>query len=193
MTSTYTRSLSSELSGSLNTSQLITEINSDNNILSECLCVVNLGDNVNIIFNGSLSTGEETTLDTIITNHTPNTNPIRGSNVFRAYPNIDKVYQTYFYQVATFEWPGINNLGEMTYIDVISRTQNSNTYDLRIINSDNGTKICERTNLSNLSFSSIDLGTLSNVPDDRSILELQIKSNTGKQVYIREILVYYQG
>jgi hypothetical protein len=71
---TFTKSLSNDFSGNLHTEQLKNEIN-NSSILLECVSVKNILDDVNIIFDTtlgeSLSSEEETTLNTIISNHVP--------------------------------------------------------------------------------------------------------------------------
>ena len=74
--SIITKSLSTDFSGSLNTSQLEKEINWDNSISNNCISVINFLDVVQIYFDNTLSSSEETALDTIISNHVPNNNPL---------------------------------------------------------------------------------------------------------------------
>ena len=73
MTTTYPKSLTSDFGNSLNVNQLLREIQSNGNITPNCITVNNLNsDVVDIIFTSALSGGEQTTLNTIISEHVPN-------------------------------------------------------------------------------------------------------------------------
>ncbi len=69
MTTTYTKSLVSDFGGNLNTVQLRIEINNDVSISPTCLAVINIADDVDIIFDSALSGPEQTNLDTVISSH----------------------------------------------------------------------------------------------------------------------------
>lgn len=71
MATTYSKSLSTDFSGNLNPSQLRNELNADGGISPECIVVKNSGDDVDIVFDASLSGGEETTLNNLISAHIP--------------------------------------------------------------------------------------------------------------------------
>ncbi len=69
MTTTYTKSLLSDFGENLNTVQLQIEINNDISISPTCLGVINIADDVDIIFDSALSGPEQTNLDTLISNY----------------------------------------------------------------------------------------------------------------------------
>nr|QBK89447.1 MAG: hypothetical protein LCMiAC02_05420 [Mimivirus LCMiAC02] len=71
MTTIYTKSLSSDFSSNLNSSQFHIEVDGDGGITPNILGVNVTGDVVDIIFDAALSGAEQTTLDGLITAHTP--------------------------------------------------------------------------------------------------------------------------
>ncbi len=75
MTTTYTKGLAADFSGSLNPGQLITEVEADPGIIPTCINVANTGDVVDITFTAALSAGEQTTLNGLISAHTPTVSP----------------------------------------------------------------------------------------------------------------------
>lgn len=190
-TFTYTKSLTSDFSGNLHTTQLMTEINADPNIAPQCICVTNLSDTVNIIFDSSLTAPQQTTLDTLISSHTPDTSPKRTNNVFRIYPNITRTKSPNYFNVATFDWS--SNLGKITYIDLMSKGHPSTTsYSARIMDTSTGSILAESTSLTNTTFSPQNLGPLSNLPTTPTVLELQVKTATPSHyIHIQELLIYY--
>lgn len=71
MATTYTKSLTTNFGGNLNPDQILTEIEADEGIAPTCITVMNIADNVDIIFDSALDAGEQTILDGIITAHVP--------------------------------------------------------------------------------------------------------------------------
>lgn len=74
MATTYTKSLSTDFGSILNTIQFQSEINAEAGIVPTCTHINTDGDDVDIVFASSLTAGEQTTLSTLTTNHTPITN-----------------------------------------------------------------------------------------------------------------------
>lgn len=73
---TYTKSLSTDFGGILNTSQFFNEINADPGINPTCITVFNINDDVNITFDSALSGPEQITLNALISNYTIIIDPI---------------------------------------------------------------------------------------------------------------------
>ena len=72
MSTSYTKSLSSDFSGNLNIQQLYCEVEENGNIGPDIITIMNIGDdNVEIVFDSALSAGEQTTLDSLIGLHDP--------------------------------------------------------------------------------------------------------------------------
>lgn len=89
MTTTYTKSLSSAFGGNLNTTQLLTEITADGGISPTCITVMSIADVVDIVFDAALSGGEQTTLDGLISAHTPSANTKDGVDAQHAYTSVE--------------------------------------------------------------------------------------------------------
>jgi hypothetical protein len=71
MTTIYTKSLSTDFGGNLNTTQFHAEIVNDLTINKTLIGVNNLDDVVDIVFSSALDSGELTALNLLITNHVP--------------------------------------------------------------------------------------------------------------------------
>ena len=94
-----------------------------------------------------------------------------------------------------FTYNGSDKIGLLDYIDVVSKMQNGiSSYDIRVVNADNGDVIVEKNGLSNTNYETVDLGTLINIPTSESIMEVEIRrvgGNGNKDVYIQQVAVYY--
>ena len=75
MSTVYTKSLASDFSGNLDTSQFHLEIQDDVTITTNLTGITTFGDDVRIKFDSALSGAELTQLDVLIAAHTPDTEP----------------------------------------------------------------------------------------------------------------------
>ncbi len=133
MTTIYTKSLSSDFSSSLNSSQFHIEVDGDGGITPNILGVNVTGDVVDIVFDAALSGAEQTTLDGLITAHVPAT-PNIIPNIFIS-PNTDVIKFTK--DATTYELIGNQtdqiiiskgSQGDYTSIkDAITNNNNANT------------------------------------------------------------------
>jgi hypothetical protein len=194
MTTTYSKSLSSDLGGDLNTSQLRDEINGHTGINPECLGLLNTGDDVKIIFATGLDGSELTALDGVVGGHVPAVVKPRAS-FFSVTPERTAVYWNTYTKVALFEYGGTNNVGEIDYIDVTSRMDSGlSSYDLRVINRTNNYLIAEKTGITNTTIQINDLGSIDNLPENQEMLEIQARRVGGsgnQKVEVKAISVYY--
>jgi hypothetical protein len=77
-------------------------------------------------------------------------------------------------------------------IKVLAWSKNSSkTFDIRIVRRDTGDVIGEITGNSNSDIQSLDLGTLSNLPTNPTILEIQSKVQTGGEARIASISIKF--
>jgi hypothetical protein len=116
-------------------------------------------------------------------------------SLYSIQPEVRRSRYTSWKTCATFEYGGSNVIGEIRFIDVVAKMQNgASGFSVRIVNQDTGQVICQNTSSTNKIYESIDLGIVSNIPTDISILQLQIKRNGGsnKWIYIQQILIYYE-
>ena len=73
MATTYNYSVITNFSGSININQLQLEIENDGTIVTNLSHINRADDSVDIVFDAALSTGEETALNNLVSNHVPST------------------------------------------------------------------------------------------------------------------------
>ncbi len=165
--------------------QLETEV-INSNITANIQYIVLQGNAVNIVFDDGLAPSDQTTLTGIVQTHVPTPDRINHFNIF---PETRKLKGTKYKVAATFHYPGSDSIGDINYIDAISCMANGLTsYDIQIIDRDNNTIIAEKT-LTNTNMQSCNLGTISNVPTDSSVMKAT--GNGNKKVNIQELQVWY--
>lgn len=192
MPTSYTYSLETDFSGSINKGQLHKEIEDNGTITTQLYGVDVLGDVVTIKFVSSLSKGESTELDTVKGSHTPDNSKLR-QQFYNIVPSEIQTSNTTYTSLTTFIYSGSDSIGTIDYIDILGYMDSSNTsYDVKIVNISNNTIIAEKTGLKNDTIQKIDMGTISNVPTSEAIFELQLKSNKNKKKsYITNIVIYF--
>jgi len=194
MSTTYTKSLSTDFSGVLNSSQLHSQIKGNTLISSANLIGINTSnDIVNIVFDTNLSVGDETMLDNIISNYNPDLSKPKKQFFTISGQSVKDKTNSYVLS-RTFNYEGSDNIGIINYIEIIAKKDvQVNNYNLRIINSSTGDILAEKIGLTNNNFQVIDLGDVSNIPLEKTILELQVKKsdNSSKEIKIESIIVYY--
>ena len=195
MTTTYNFSLASDFGGSLKSYQLHKEIDDDGGITPNLIGVNTEGDDVAIIFDATLSGGEETTLNGLVSAHVPDMSKPRKQFFIFAPKRNTITPKNNWVLSGYFQYPGSDQAGTIDYIDLISCMDSGiNNYDARVLVKNTGAVLVEKTGMTNTETATIDLGTVSNVPTDKTTLELQIRKNGGnnKQVVeIEQVIVYY--
>ena len=191
MTTIYNKSLSTDFDGNLATTQLFNEIETDPGISPTCVTISNVGDNVSIIFTTALSGGEETTLDGLITAHTPNTHPTVNRQEQLMLKS--SKYKSFKYsRAATYIFRPSDET--LINIEIISSKQSSITsYDMRVINLTNNSIIATK-NFTNDIEQINNLGVLANIPTEESILEVSVRKNGGSKktiVNVESIVLYF--
>lgn len=191
MTTTYTKSLATDFGSSLKPHQFHKEIE-DNTGITPNLIGINITDDVvDIVFDSALSGGEQTILNGLISSHAPVTAKNRFYNIPIETTNIR---DTTYVLMAKIPYQGSDVLGTIDYIEVVTKVNKNNaTYDLRVINPNNEDVLAEISNQSNQQYVSIDMGTVSNVPENEILLELQgrVSGNGTPRLYIQMITVYH--
>lgn len=151
---------------------------------------------VRITFSEELDNDKQAILSSLVSLHNP-TNPTKPKiNFFPIYPEVRKTRSNNWQTIATFNYQGTNYIGDIDYIDIISKKhKNATSYDVRIIDSVNGTIICETTELTNETYQVNSLGSISNVFNKPSLYEVQIKRNgtNNKWIYIQELNIYHNN
>lgn len=192
--STITKSLATNFSGNLKSAQFHKEILANVSIVSANLIGINkTADVIEILFDGVLSASDQTTLNGIIDLHSPD-NSIPRNEHFTVTPKLKNEEDEY--EVSkVFVYRGSTNIGAINYIDLVSYMDSSITsYSARVVDRNTGLVIAEKTGMTNTEEQVQDLGTISNVPTDKTLLELQIKRTGGnkkKYVYAYQLVVYY--
>lgn len=173
VTLTYTYSLSSNFGGNLNTAQLHEEIKNEPSITTTCVGVNNPSDDVNILFNGTLSAAEESTLSSLISSHTPDTTPPLIHSI-TSY--IDKsTNETSYERLGTIIFPGATHcrIKVQSFMDT-----GVTSYTIKIHDMENYATIIEKT-YSNTEEVTNNMGLGSNVPSNEVTFEVFVKKTGG--------------
>jgi len=189
---TYTKSFSSDFGSDFAQRDFHDEIENETGITPTLLRVDRNDDVIDIVFDGALSAGEQTVLDTLVSNHAGIVIP--KTNFFKIYPENRKTKNNVYTTMGTFEYPGSNYSGTIDYIDIIAKKSSSPTsYCVRVVEHSNGTILAEKNGMTNTDYEKIDLGSISNIPLTSTLLDVDLKRNGGskKEIYIQEIIVYY--
>lgn len=186
------KSLATDFGGSVRLDQLHREISESENITTEFYGITLSEDVVTFQFESTPDSGELTELDSLISAHTPDYRKQRKI-FFTVYPEDRNIRTTDYSTIATFEYLGSDLIGLIDYIDVITKVS-SGSYNVRVVITDNSQILSEVKELDNKRYQTIDLGTLSNIPSDRSILEIQVSVNDRKSTaYLQQAIVYYNN
>lgn len=146
-------------------------------------------DTVEIDFTQTLTGGEETTLNNIISSHSPIPDT-EGTNLqifsLRAGPFNNTIYQS----ISTFPYPA-KKIDTLTHIKIISSINTSANYSVRIYDISNNKIIAENTFNNTIELTN-DMGTLSNIPFANTIFDVQVKvANSSTRVNPKTIIIYY--
>ena len=187
----YNFNVPSKLPNGVNHKTLELEIKQQ---LNSSFSILHYGDDLDIIFDSTLSSGDQTTLNDIIDNH-DESSIVRREKFFSVNPWIYRTKNNKYTSLASFSYGGSFHVGPINYIDIVARRTNSSiTYDLRVVDTLNSNVLCEQTELDNNEFAVIDMGTISNMPNDPTILDVQVKrSGSNKFVYLSQIVIYYDN
>lgn len=193
MTTNYKYSLSNHFFGNLNTTQLKDAINESTSIIPQCLSVANKLDDVKIFFESALTLVQKIALDGLVSSHIPD-NSVPKIKFFTIDPKKDGTRSKNFSKIGAFKYNGSKQMGIINYIEVLSFMQSDATsYSVRVLDKTNNKIVAEKNGLINTIEQIIDLGTISNIPEQQAIFELQAKitSNSRKFVYIDSLNFYY--
>jgi len=193
---TYTYSLSVDFGGNIKEGQLHGEIVAAI-VDTEFVGVNRSEDVVDLVFVDVLSGGDETILDTVVANHVPVIGP--SKYIYYTYtPKTTKTNSTVYQRIGgPFRYGGANFMGTINQIEVISHMDTGMTsYSVRLYDSTNEAIIAEATGLTNLLEGIVDLGTISDVPDEEAIFEIHAKRVGGTSntyAVVDEVIVYYNN
>ncbi len=119
--------------------------------------------------------------------------PIDGVNLFRNvvisdkrkvintgidYNNYMNTNFTNYNAQGYFRWPGSDNVGIINNITIIANIDSSATGSIKIYDITNKNTICEITSINGIIPTIYDMGTVSNVPTNTAVWEVQLKCST---------------
>lgn len=183
---TYVYNILSDFDNGVNLNLLKQEIKNDIFINFSILLV---GNSIKIYFSDILSNHNILKLNNIIKNHDPTIKPT-GNNIMNISIPTKRLTNTIYTTVITFIYPGMK-LMDVTSFKVISKLEShGNSYDVKIIDITNNKTIAQNS-FNNTLESVNDIGIISNLDDNESILELQAKVNGFSVVYIKNLNIYF--
>lgn len=186
---TYTKSLSIDFSGNLESATLLDAISANGGIAPNILRIDTVGDLVKIVFDGTLSGSEQSTLDSIISSHVPPRE--RGAKVMNISARKEEVKSSTYQVIGKFVCSYI----DITHASVISSMDRGiDSYSVRLYDATHNAVICEKT-FTNTEEELNDMGELSDIAPGEAKLELQAKKNKGKgnlSVYIDGLTLWYR-
>jgi len=184
----YTYSKVTNFGGNLKEDQLRDEINNDGGITPTCTFINTDGDVVTINFSVSLSTGEETTINSIISAHTPIViYKSQSSYSFSSGSIIDTIYSS----ILTFIYPGSNQITDLGIINVTSYMDSGGTsYQIRLFDVTN-TNVLASGSFTNTTININSLTSIANIPTDQAVCEVQIKVTGSTVAYASSLTLVY--
>ena len=171
-----------------NTTQLHTEIESNINITKVLQGINHTENNVDIVFDISLSAPEKTELDGVVSSHVPVFEIALENEIII---NIEKhSKKSSFRKIATYIFPGATyaKAKSVSYMN-----SDATSYDILIFDKDNK-QILLQSNLTNTTESIQELGELSNLSSEMIRVEISIRRNGGNsstKVYIESIIICF--
>lgn len=189
---TYQFSITTDFNDNLKSSQLHTEI--QNSGISNNLYRIDTDDDdVFIVFENSLSSGDLTILNNLVNNHTPE---IVLSSYTTITPITSRTEDDNYREIGLVTYrPAVQGL--INKLEVISKKHNKvDSYSIRLVDLKAGKLILEGTGFTNNDYDSILIGNPSNVPIIDSILSVQVYVNKSNKrsnniVYIDSIKLFH--
>ena len=191
MAASYTKSLASDFGNSITPHQLHQEIE-DSSITSQILHVTILGDSVDIVFDSSLSAGDQTTLDALVAAHTVSSQAVY-SNIVKFTPRSPDVKQSSYKREDTLIYEGKSTFKNIVKISAVSyMNEGVTSYTIKVYDKTHNQTVAEST-FTNTTEDVVDLTPIQNVPTEKSVLELLVKKTGGnnkKRAYVDSVTMY---
>lgn len=188
MEPTYTYSIVGDFDNGLDSYQLHQEIVADSGITVNLVAVETVGDAVNIVFVGALSEPEQLVLDGIVEAHIPE--PDIGEHIWNQTVEMRYVTDTVFNTALTFNFPGTNVWNPTNFRVLSEMDEGGVSYNVRLLDLTNNNVICSRI-ISDENLDLYDLGTLSDLPANGAMFDLQLSVNGDSSAMIRDLVMYY--
>lgn len=192
MATTYTKSLASDFGGSLNSHQLHDEIDADGGIGPTLLRINTEDDVVDIVFDATLSAGESTTLDSLVSSHTPVV-VVPKTIIATLNPRKDFFKNTSYQRLASFVYDGTDAAPTISEVSFISHMSSGVTdYTIRMIALSKPSTLMFEATFSNVDEERNTVSSFLALPAERMPIEFQIKKTGGnnqKRVYVDSITI----
>ena len=191
---TYDYSISGNFSGPINLDQLHYIVKNSSSITQPFDGIVTGGDTLTFRFTAELTSGEQTSLDSIVSSYTQITQlDYSNYNVITLVPptntiSIGGVYTKIlsFHYMGTYT-TGISNIKLLSYMD-----SGVTSYDVKIFDISNG-YVISTANFTNTSSQLNSMGTINHVPTSPATFDIYIKKNgsgSTTKIYITNILFF---
>jgi len=182
MSTTYNYGLAEDFSNGIREGQLIKEIERDTGITGKVIDIEVSGNNVNIIFESALDGAEQTVLSSVVSNHKPIVNNDFRNITFNPSEKEDTVYSL----VVPFYYGGSRAEGSINEFTIVSNMDPTlSSYSVRVFDVSSKLTLAEET-FSNTNLGANTLSSVSNVPEDETMLELHAKiTGLSGKVYIQ--------
>jgi len=146
------------------------------------------GDTFYLEFSITLSSGQQSTLDNIITNHTPDPDTLGDMQIVTQLQGVS-ILSTSYTSCGIIVYPG-RNIDTLTNIKFVGNVS-SGSYSVRIYDLINAQTIAEAT-FTNTTNAQNDLGTISNVPYIPTLFDVQVKtSSVLVTAFPKSVILYY--
>lgn len=191
---TYFYSLSSDFNHNLKMDQLHKEI-VESAISSTLIRINGGGDQISITFDSTLSPTDETTLNTLVSNHSPEFNKFIFSHItpITSRPSTD---DNSYIEVGLFNYRP-STMGLINGIELVAKAnERIEYYGVRVIDLNLGNIILEKEGFNNYKYQTIIISDPINIPTIPTILSVQISSNGKRKtkkdpVYVDSIRLYH--
>lgn len=96
-----------------------------------------------------------------------------------------------------FKYGGATHVGPINYLSVISyKDAEITSYNIRIYDSTNNLTLAEKTGITNDEPQEIDLGTVTNIPNESVLLEVhaqRVGGSSTSKVYVEQVIIYHNN
>jgi hypothetical protein len=186
-------SLSGDFSGNIREDQFHTEIAANASITTSFDGIIRNGDIITIKFFGNIDSHESNILQELVYSHTPNYQSVRRTKIPLPITNTE-VTSNSWTRIAFGSFPGVDNIGDITYVDFLGYAENENpSYQVKLIDRSNAENVCFST-LTNNTLSSQTLGEILYQPQSQTDLECLAKLNgnvTSEKIHVQSLDIWY--
>jgi len=168
----------------------------ESSIASQFKGLRKIGDVVTVRFASTLVGAELTTLNSLISNHNPQT--LFSGRRTNLVPINQSTKSNDYFTIGTYQYKGRLYEDVITAVEVLSYADTGvSSYDIRLYDLTNNTVLAELTGCTNTDIAVQNLGTISNLPLETSDLEIQGRKvgggNGNRFIYFQSISIYFES